>query len=164
MKVAFMDRDGTIVKDYPDNVWSSIEKPEFLDGSIDGLRALRDYGFEFIIITNQYLIEEGFITLEDYNRFHSLVLDKLKCDGINVLQTYYCPHKRSDNCECMKPNPGMINKALKEYMDINLDECILVGDSKCDLLLAKHFGLHAYMITESDLSLCEYNNYTQIKN
>lgn len=32
------------------------------------------------------------------------------------------------------------------------------------LPLAKHFGLHAYMITESDLSLCEYNNYIQIKN
>ena len=40
MKVAFLDRDGTIIKDYPDEKWSSIKHPEFLEGSIDGMQKL----------------------------------------------------------------------------------------------------------------------------
>ena len=33
MKVAFLDRDGTIIKDYQDEEWRNISEPEFLEGS-----------------------------------------------------------------------------------------------------------------------------------
>ncbi len=32
MKIAFLDRDGTIIKDYPDREWANIKTPEFLEG------------------------------------------------------------------------------------------------------------------------------------
>ena len=51
MKVAFLDRDGTIIKDYPDEKWSSIKHPEFLEGSIDGMQKLIANGYHIIIIT-----------------------------------------------------------------------------------------------------------------
>ena len=35
LKIAFLDRDGTIIKDYPDEKWREIKEPEFLEGSID---------------------------------------------------------------------------------------------------------------------------------
>ena len=38
IKVAFLDRDGTINKDYDDNVWKNINNPEILDGNIEGLK------------------------------------------------------------------------------------------------------------------------------
>ena len=41
MKVAFLDRDGTIVKDYEDSTWSRITKPEFIGGSISTLKKLQ---------------------------------------------------------------------------------------------------------------------------
>ena len=56
MKVAFLDRDGTINKDYDDNDWKHINNPEILDGNIEGLKKLKYYGYEIIIITNQYII------------------------------------------------------------------------------------------------------------
>lgn len=34
MKTAFLDRDGTIIKDYPDIVWKNIIFTKFLDSSI----------------------------------------------------------------------------------------------------------------------------------
>ena len=52
MKVAFLDRDGTIIRDYPDDQWASVQQPEFLDGSIEGLQALQDKGFSLIVVTN----------------------------------------------------------------------------------------------------------------
>ena len=55
LKIAFLDRDGTIIKDYPDEKWREIKEPEFLEGSIEGLKRLKEMGYDFIIITNQYL-------------------------------------------------------------------------------------------------------------
>ncbi|KIL45467.1 hypothetical protein [Jeotgalibacillus soli] len=34
MKVAFFDRDGTIIADYPDHEWSEVKHPVFIDGAI----------------------------------------------------------------------------------------------------------------------------------
>ncbi len=64
-----MDRDGTIIKDYPDEKWREIKEPEFLEGSIEGLKRLKEMGYYFIIITNQYLINDGIISLNDYQQF-----------------------------------------------------------------------------------------------
>ena len=35
IKVAFLDRDGTIVKEYDDNGWINRTEPEFLSNSIE---------------------------------------------------------------------------------------------------------------------------------
>lgn len=146
MKAAFLDRDGTIVKDYPDSEWASIKTIEFLEGSIEALKYIQNKGFEIIIITNQYLIGEKIIKLEDYQSFNNLFLKTLKRNGVDILDVFYCPHARSENCKCIKPNPGLINQALHKYPDIDLKESFYVGDSLCDMQLAKSFNLMFYGI------------------
>ena len=146
MKVAFLDRDGTIIKDYPDREWANIKTPEFLEGSIEALKYIKNKGFEIIIITNQYLIGEKIITLEDYQSFNDLFLKTLKRNGVDILDVFYCPHARSENCKCIKPNPGLINQALNKYPDIDLKKSFYVGDSLCDMQLAKSFNLMFYGI------------------
>ena len=78
LKIAFLDRDGTLIKDYPDEKWREIKEPEFLEGSIEGLKRLKEMGYDFIIITNQYLINDGIISLNDYQQFTGKFLKKLK--------------------------------------------------------------------------------------
>ncbi|MCM3744358.1 hypothetical protein M3193_09405 [Sporosarcina luteola] len=53
MKIAFFDRDGTIIQDYSDEKWSSITQPKFLPGSIETLQEVMQRGFKIIVITNQ---------------------------------------------------------------------------------------------------------------
>ena len=144
MKVAFLDRDGTIIKDYPDKDWVNIKAPEFLDGSIKALKHFKEKGFEIIIITNQYLIGENIISLEDYNQFNDSFLKTLKSHEINILDIFYCPHARNQNCDCMKPKPGLIHQALHKYPDIDLSKSFYVGDSLCDKQLTEHFDLDFY--------------------
>ena len=92
LKIAFLDRDGTIIKDYPDEKWREIKEPEFLEGSIEGLKRLKEMGYDFIIITNQYLINDGIISLNDYQQFTGKFLKKLKEENIDILKIYFCPH------------------------------------------------------------------------
>ena len=42
MKVAFLDRDGTIVRDYPDDEWKRKTVPEVLDGAKIGRASCRE--------------------------------------------------------------------------------------------------------------------------
>lgn len=106
-------------------------------------------GFEIIIITNQYLIGEGIITLEDYQKLNDLFLKILKQNEINVLDVFYCPHTRNQNCDCIKPKPGLINQALRKYSNIKLNSSFYVGDSLCNMQLAKRFNLTFYGINIS---------------
>lgn len=150
MKVAFLDRDGTIIRDYPDEFWPSVAEPEFINGSIRGLRRLHDLGFQLIVITNQYLIGEGYITQMQYDLFDGLFQTKLAEYDVHLLDVFYCPHARSENCHCRKPATGMIEKAIQKYPSIELSKSILIGNEFSDLVLGKRMNISTYIIGEQN--------------
>ena len=154
MKVAFLDRDGTIVRDYADDIWRTVTTPEFLEGSIEALKAISELGYKIIVVTNQYLIDEGFITRQDYFSFTDQFLDVLKSHDIEILDIFHCPHARNSGCECCKPKPGLIRQALARYPDIRLSESFMCGDSWVDMELARNTGLRFFGIgMENDASI-----------
>ncbi len=146
MKIAFLDRDGTINRDYEDSRWSFVQEPEILDGSIEGLLYLKEKGFKFIIITNQYIIGEGYITENDYHNFNNKLIDILASYGVEILDVFYCPHRRGSFCNCNKPSTGLIEQALEKYNNIDMNSSILIGDSLSDMELAEKMGLTFYGI------------------
>ncbi|WP_261134853.1 HAD-IIIA family hydrolase [Bacillus sp. Marseille-Q3570] len=161
MKVAFFDRDGTIICDYPDHEWSKIHTPEFIDGSIETLKAVQDRGYEIIIITNQYLINEKIITKKQYENITARILKVLKDCGVLVLDIFFCPHSRSEGCSCIKPERGMIDQATTRYPSIDLKNSIIIGDSICDMELARNLGVKGYWITEDKEGI--YQGITPVK-
>ena len=161
LKIAFLDRDGTIIKDYPDEKWREIKEPEFLEGSIEGLKRLKEMGYDFIIITNQYLINDGIISLNDYQQFTGKFLKKLKEENIDILKIYFCPHNEKDHCHCKKPKPGMIEQAKKDFL-IDMNNSIYIGDSQVDYLLAKHFNLTFYGINYNGDNVKSYRGILEI--
>ena len=144
-KIVFLDRDGTINRDYPDEEWKNVKEPILLDNTIDGLKELKKLGYEMIIITNQNLISDKIITYEQYEDFSNKLINILKDNEITILKTYYCPHNDLDNCNCKKPKTGMIDQSLKDF-DIDLSNSIYIGDSYSDYELAKKFNLRFYGI------------------
>ncbi len=141
MRVAFLDRDGTIICDYPDEEWRNIREPVFIEGVFDALRHIKRLGYEIIIATNQYLIGEGIISQLDYYAFNEKFLNTLRAQGIDVLDVFFCPHARSSHCNCCKPKPGLIQQALDKYPDIDPNDSFMAGDSRADMQLAEDMGL-----------------------
>ena len=144
-KIAFLDRDGTISREYPDEEWRYIKEPILLENNIEGLKMIRDLGYEMIILTNQNLIADKIITYEQYEDYSNKLINILKENGITILKTYYCPHNDLDNCNCKKPKTGMIDNSLKDF-DIDLNNSFYVGDSYSDYKLANKFNLKFYGI------------------
>jgi len=159
MKIAFLDRDGTIINTYPDLEWARVKEPVFLDGSIEALKKIQHSGYKIIIITNQYLINDGIISLKEYHEFSAKIEQELSNHGIEILKIYFCPHNDGDDCSCKKPKPGMIKQAIVDYPDIDLDNSFLVGDSAVDIELAREFNLKAYGINVKS----NYQNSKSVK-
>jgi D-glycero-D-manno-heptose 1,7-bisphosphate phosphatase len=144
MKIAFVDRDGTINKDYPDDDWRFISEPEFLEGSLEALKKIMEKDYQIIIITNQYLINDGIITLSQYTIFTEKLISQLNKSGISILDIFYCPHSKKENCDCFKPKTGLIDMALKKYPNIELDKSFIVGDSPSDVELGNKLGIKTF--------------------
>ena len=146
MKVAFLDRDGTINRDYPDDIWIRIQDPEILPGAIRGMKCLKEKGYEIIIVTNQYIIGAGIISIEQYHEFNSKLLALLIDNDIRILDVFYCPHARDERCDCCNPQNGLIKQAIRKYPEINLEESFMCGDSLGDMKCAESVGLNFWGI------------------
>jgi len=146
MKIAFLDRDGTITADYPDDQWKHITTPVFIDGTREAMRLFRSKGYDIIIITNQYLIGEGYITQTQHDAYAKKFRDHLKAADIDILDSFYCPHARNAGCTCSKPKPGMIRAACEKYPDIDMDHSFYAGDWDVDIILANTVGVRAFGI------------------
>ncbi len=149
-KVIFLDRDGTI------NVEKSYlhkwEDFEFEKNAIEGLKKLKDLGYEFIVVTNQSGIGRGYYTEEDLINLNNEMTKKLKEFGINILECFYCPHhpekgigKYKVDCNCRKPNPGMLLEGIKKY-NVDIENSFMIGDKKGDLEAGKKAGLKSILV------------------
>ncbi|MBU5438711.1 HAD-IIIA family hydrolase [Tissierella sp. MSJ-40] len=163
MKIAFLDRDGTIIEDYEDELWRNVVDPVFIDESIDTLKIIKEKGYEIIIITNQYLIDEKIITLSQYKNFTQKFINKLKDNGVEILNIFYCPHSREKDCSCMKPKDGLIKSALEKYPTIDLQNSFIAGDSLCDIELGRNLGIKTFGIgLESSEGVLSINSLKNI--
>lgn len=139
-KALFLDRDGTlnIEKKYV----FKIEDFEFTDGIVELIKSYQDQNFLIIIVSNQSGIARGYYSENDYQILTKWMINKLKTYGINVAKVYHCPHHPdyTGECDCRKPKPGMILKAIHEF-NINPSESVLIGDKKSDILAGQNAGI-----------------------
>lgn len=140
-KAIFLDRDGVINQevDYLSNPNDLI----LIDGVTEALRIFISLGFKLVVITNQSGIARGMLTEEDLSEIHLRLTDILQKESIVLDGIYFCPHhpdlnleggvtKYLQNCECRKPNNGMILQAQKD-LNIDFSQSFLVGDSLRDV-------------------------------
>lgn len=132
----FLDRDGVINVDRGYiSLWDDFE---FLPGVVEALRRISNAGFELIIVTNQSGIGRGYYSEDAFLALTERISTELAYAGVRLAQTYYCPHAPSGKiqsgvgCECRKPAPGMILRALVEH-GIHAATSVIVGDKASDL-------------------------------
>lgn len=131
-KALFLDRDGVV--NVEKNYVYRISDFEFMPGIFELCKKYQQEGFLLFIITNQAGIARGYYTELEYQLLTDWMLAQFKEKEIAIQKVYFCPHHPdfTGDCECRKPNPGMILQAAKEF-DIDLSESILIGDKDSDI-------------------------------
>ena len=150
-KAIFLDRDGVINKERKDYV-KSVEEFQIIDNIPKVIKILKEKGFVVIVITNQSAINRGLVTIETLNEIHNHLQKILKDNNTSIDDFYFCPHIPDENCQCRKPNPGMLIKAVQDH-DIDMDQSFMIGNSLTDVQAAQKAGCKGILLNQNQTLL-----------
>lgn len=143
-KAIFLDRDGTINVDF--SYVYKTEDLELLPGVAEALRIFQELGYLLIVITNQSGVGRGYFTLKDAEQFNRALAQELEKQGVALNGFYTCPHAPEEHCECRKPSPFMVMKAMKEH-DIDPAQSYMFGDKKSDIECGERSHVKSFRVT-----------------
>ncbi len=149
-KVLFIDRDGTLILEPPDNFQvDSLEKLEFYPGVFRNLFNIKKFlKYELVIVTNQDGLGSASFPYEDFIKPHQKFLDAFRNENIefdNILIDISLPEDNSIN---RKPETGMFSKYIDG--DYDLKNSYVIGDRITDIELARNLGSKGILIGEAN--------------
>ena len=142
----FLDRDGVINVKLEERYVRNSNEFEFMQGALLAISKLSKLFKRILIVTNQQGIGKGIMTEDDLNLLHSFMTSEIgKLNG-KIDKIYFCPHLDTENCNCRKPNPGMINQAIADFPEIDCQNSYLIGDSDSDIEAGNRMNLNTVKV------------------
>jgi imidazoleglycerol-phosphate dehydratase / histidinol-phosphatase len=136
----FIDRDGTLVEEPPDEQVDALDKVRLLPGVIPALGQLVDAGYRLVLVSNQDGRGTESFPEADFRRAHDFILDLFASQGIRFEAEFICPHFPDDGCACRKPATGLLTGWIAANPP-DLDRSFVIGDRDTDLQFAENLGL-----------------------
>ncbi len=146
LRVLFVDRDGTLIEEPPDEQVDSLEKVRFMPGVFAALGALRRAGFRLVMVTNQDGLGSPRFPQSAFDAPQRFVLDAFGSQGIEFDAVFVCPHLAADNCTCRKPRTGLVERYLRETQ-VDRSASAMVGDRDTDLEFARNVGVRGLRVS-----------------
>ena len=143
-KAVFLDRDGTLLDEPPNEVVDSWGKFKIKEG-ICYLSQLSSIGFCFFIVTNQEAIGEGKLEENFYKKTNKKLLERLREENVFVEKIYTCPHAAVEKCSCAKPQTEFARRASKEF-NLSLEQSWMIGDRIEDINFAQNSGMKSILL------------------
>jgi len=142
-RAVFLDRDGVlnraVIRDgKPFPPASPAELEIAPDTAV--LSELKALGFLLVVVTNQPDVGRGTQKREIVDAIHYRLRAVVPLDDIFV-----CYHVDGDQCDCRKPEPGLIFRAAEKY-DLDLPASYLIGDRWRDIEAGERAGCKTVLI------------------
>jgi len=149
LRIAFVDRDGTLIKEPADQQVDKLDKIELVPGVIPAMLRLKEAGYRFVMISNQDGRGTDSFPENDFLIPQAFTVQLFSSQGITFDEIFICPHIDADGCECRKPLPGL----LGDYFDrVNVDrkQSLVVGDRETDLGFARNISVPGFLVDPED--------------
>ena len=143
----FLDRDGTINID-PGYI-SRLQDFKFFDFAVPALEMLKTLTNNLIIMTNQSGVSRGLILEKDLIKINKFIFEKFSKNNLGLLDIYYCTDHPNVLSNRRKPGIEMFVEASEKYC-IDLSRCLMIGDSKTDILPAKVLGMESMLVLSGE--------------
>jgi D-glycero-D-manno-heptose 1,7-bisphosphate phosphatase len=139
----FLDRDGVInVKAPPGQYVTSPDDLILIDGAAAAIRRVNELRIPVYIVTNQRWVAHRSDGIPKLRAIHSRLEALLASAGAFVDGIYACGHE-INQCECRKPQRGLVDQVLRDNPSLRLSSCALVGDSETDIEVAARCGMYS---------------------
>ena len=139
-RILFLDRDGTLNAEPPDEQVDSLEKIRLMPGVIPALIELNRAGLRLVMVTNQDGLGTASLPRDAFERAHRFILELFASQGIVFDQVFICPHFKRDECACRKPKVGMVRAYLDAH-PMDAARSFMVGDRDTDMEFAANLGI-----------------------
>ncbi|HEX3844145.1 MAG TPA: bifunctional histidinol-phosphatase/imidazoleglycerol-phosphate dehydratase HisB [Steroidobacteraceae bacterium] len=141
----FIDRDGTLVEEPPDEQVDSLEKVRFMPGVFAALADLARHGYRLVMVSNQDGLGTSSFPRPAFERPQEFILETLRSQGIEFDAVFVCPHLKSDGCGCRKPATGLVADYVRTSA-VDLAASAVVGDRDSDLQFAASLGVRGVRV------------------
>lgn len=149
-KVLFLDRDGCLIIEPPDEQIDSLEKLEFFPGVITWLgRIARELDYEFVMVTNQDGLGTGSFPEDTFWPAHNRMLKTFQNEGIVFKHIFIDRSFSHENKPTRKPGTAMLTEFFNG--DYDLAGSFVIGDRVTDVQLAKNLGASAILLNDGGL-------------
>ena len=165
IKVLFIDRDGTLINEPPDEQIDSFEKLEFYPGALQYLpKIAAELDYELVMVTNQDGLGTATYPEDTFWPVQNFVLKTLENEAVKFSAVHIDRTWPADNVPTRKPGTAM----LTQYFNTDkydLKNSFTIGDRENDVLLGKNLGAKAiWLNNHSGLGSGEFNTKEDIKN
>lgn len=157
-KAIFLDRDGVINELVYNPKRKEFEPPheeedlKLIEGSLNAIKTLFEYGYKMFLISNQPDYAKGKTTLAKLEEVHNKLHNIFSENEIVFSKYFYCYHHPDGidpeygiDCECRKPKNFFVKSAVNEF-EINTNQSWFIGDRDTDILCGKNSGLKTILI------------------
>src|SRR5690606_37264790 len=146
-KVLFIDRDGTLIVEPPDEQIDSLEKLEFYPGVFTWLgRIARETDFELVMVTNQDGLGTESFPEETFWPAHEKMVRALANEGIVFSQTFIDRSFPHANLPSRKRATCMLTSFLNGDYDLAIS--YVIGDRLTDVHLAANLGCKGILLND----------------
>lgn len=139
----FLDRDGTIAEEV--GYLNHASRFRMFPFAAAAIRRLNEAKLPVVVITNQSGVGRGYFPESLVRTVHDLMSEQLEENNAHLDGIYYCPHSGSDECDCRKPKPGLLERAAREHR-LDLHRSFVVGDRYGDIELARRAGSRGILV------------------
>jgi histidinol-phosphate phosphatase family protein len=145
----FIDRDGVINERPGDGYVLAWEEFRFRPDAISALRVLAEAQIPTIVVSNQSCVGRGLLKQTGLIDIMDRMTQRLERENAPLAAWYCCPHAPDDGCDCRKPKPGMILRAIAEF-GFDASRSHMIGDSATDAAAGEASGCVTHVIDPSD--------------
>jgi imidazoleglycerol-phosphate dehydratase/histidinol-phosphatase len=148
-KILFVDRDGTMINETPDEQIDSFAKLEFYPGALHYLpKIAKELDYELVMVTNQDGLGTASYPEDTFWPVQNFIVQTFKNEG--AVFSNFCIDKTfpAENAPTRKPATGM----LTQYFDTekyDLKSSYTIGDRKNDVLLGYNLGAKAIWLNNN---------------
>jgi D-glycero-D-manno-heptose 1,7-bisphosphate phosphatase len=146
----FLDRDGTIIEEV--GYIDTPDKIQPIAGADLAVKSFMDAGFKIIVVSNQSGVAHGYFDEDTVRLINNRLGESFASSGAIIDAFYFCPHhpdfgneEYKKDCECRKPKPGMILRAVAEHK-VDLSKSIMIGDKFTDVKTGKDLNLYSILV------------------
>ncbi len=143
-KVILLDRDGVINHDLKTSV-RSVEQLILFPRSLAAIVMLKTAGYRILVVTNQACVGRGEVSTKMLNEIHSKINTAIASKKYCIDDLYICTHTPEHNCNCRKPDPGLIFQAQKKWQ-FDTRQTFFVGDDVRDIEAAINSGCRPVLV------------------